>query len=243
MQVEQVNTSSDGNAVTNKIKELETAIKKLTDLVSDSVVKDLGVIKSEIANCTAALKKHEEYVDNKFTKLEIENNALRRQLIRGDVLISGLPSTLSLDDLYSIVPKIGKVFEVDILAWEINMCSWIRNKKLVLVKFNSMQKRDNLMKRYFQTRNLQLGQIMDTDIQKRIYLNENMTPMAAKLNYLCRRLVQLKKIDKFRVHNSNIPEAKVVLPDGTTKNLNYLQANKLLGDDGPDINTQQNVTD
>lgn len=154
------------------------------------------------------------------------------QLIRGDVLINALPSTLSLDNLYDTVPKIGKVFQLDIQPHDIGVCSWIRNQKMVLVKFNSIRKRDKLMKRYYNTRNLELGQIVETDIQKRIYLNDNMTPMVAKLNYLCRKLLKSRKITKFRVYNTNIPEAKVTLYDGTVQTLNSVEINELLSD-GP----------
>lgn len=206
--------------MSNKLTELEASINKLTAVVSNSVVPELNNIRMELTNCVATIKRDKEYLETKIKKLEIENNIIRKQLNRGDILISGLPSTMSLDEMYEIVPKICKVYDIDVLPSDVSYCSWIRNKTVMMVKFNSIRKKDELLKRYFKSRNLELQQLIETDVQKRIYLNDNLTPMAANLRFMCRKLLQTAKISKFRILNTSIPEAKVTMQDGSLKSLN-----------------------
>lgn len=212
---------TDAGHVAAKLDGLEAKIEQISKLLSDNVLPQLSSIKSDIENCVSRVEKFEKCTQENVEKLIIENNFLRKQLNRGDILISGLPVTLNIDELYSVVYKVGAVFGVELQPYDINFCSWVRNKKVVLVKFNSIRKRDELAAKYFKTKNLQLNQIMDTDIEKRVFINDHLTPMAATLQYLCRKLQKEKKITKYHIKNTHIPEAKILIADGSDKIVRY----------------------
>lgn len=63
---------------------------------------------------------------------------------------------------------------------------------------------------------------MDTDIQKRVFLNDHLTPRAGKLCFNCRKLRNENKLKRFRLINNDIIKVKITLNDDTIKvyNLN-----------------------
>lgn len=200
---------------------METSIKQLSKIISEDIVLQLKDIKAEVLSCSLKAKETEEFVTSKMQYLERENNILRRQMNRSDIIIFGLSENLTVDEMYAEVFDVAKYLNVDIVHADVNLCVYIRQKKSVLVKFNSLYKRDLLMKHYFAAGEIKRCQVFKTDIQSRIYFNDNLTPMAMKLVFFCRKLRKEGKIMKFRFYNKDIPEAKIYLPGGSSKLLNF----------------------
>lgn len=209
----------DAQQFTSKLDSLETKLQEITNILSNNVITQLGSIKADLQSCVSRVEKFEETTNIRVEKLIIENNFLHKQLNRGNVLVRGLPSTLTNDQLYSTIEKMAQVLEVDIQPYDINLCAWTRNKKVVLVKFNSVKKRDELTAKYFENKNLKVNQLVDdyADVEARVFINDHLTPMAANLQYLCHKLKDADKIKKFRIRNMIVPEAKLFFPDGTEK--------------------------
>lgn len=203
-----------------RLMSLESSLKDLK-IVSENIMSKLDKIQTEVLNCSAKTIETERFVKVKFQQLETDINSVRRQSNRSDVVISGLPSDMSSDAIYETVFKIGNVLDVEIQHNDLNICTYIRNKKAVLVKFNSTYKRDLLFKKYMIDKNLKLNQISDTNIASRIFINDNLTPLASKMSFMCRKLLKHNKIKKFNLINKNIPEVKIVSIDGTTQHLSY----------------------
>lgn len=67
-------------------------------------------------------------------------------------------------------------------------------RKAMLVKFNSVHLRDNLMEEYYKARMLKVCDVVSGDIDSRVYLNDIFSPAAVKLNQMCRSLLQSKII-------------------------------------------------
>lgn len=226
-----VNVSShDSNSDSSKLGKLEDSIQVLTKVINEQVISQLSSIQSELEKSLSNTKKSEELFNSKIHNLEIANNILRRQLNRCDILINGLPKDLNSEEIYSIVFKIGEILDIDVQHFDINMCTYIRGKKEILVKFNCAYKRDLIVMKYFKTRTLKLkdlnirgkeNQLSSTahlaNSEARIYINEHLTPQAAKLKYMCRKMLKDRKIKKFKFFNRDIPQAKITLNDGAER--------------------------
>lgn len=213
-----------------KLDNLELKIKEVANILSNSVLSDLTSIKSDLKNCVSRVESFEESTNLKIEKLQTENNFLHKQFNRGNITISGLPEKLTVDDLYTTVHKIAEVLDIDLQPHDINHCTWTRNKKIALIKFNSIRKRDELTQSYFKNQNLKLSQVIADyhDIESRIYINDHLTPMAAALQFICKKLKFEKKITKFQIRNRIIPEVKLFFPDGSTKIAKREEVQKML---------------
>lgn len=98
----------------------------------------------------------------------------------------------------------------------------MNNKKLILVKFNNVMVRDNVMKEYFKLRSLTVKDILGGEVASRVYLNDHYSPAASSLNNLCRKMLHLKIISKYRIVNADRLMAKLTLSDG--KDVEYNMA-------------------
>ncbi|KAI8120448.1 hypothetical protein CVS40_8311 [Lucilia cuprina] len=212
-------TNSCENEVSSKLSQLESSIKQLSKIISEDIISQLNEIKAEVACSMEKSKATEQFVTSKFQHLQMENNSLRKQLNRNHILIYGLGQNLSVNELYNAVFSIGKLLNVEIgHNGNVNLCAYIHQKK-------SIFKRDLLMKQYFAYGEIKRSQLCETDIHSRIYLNDNLTPLASKLNYFCRKLLKEGKINKFRFFNKDLPEAKIYFPNGDSKLLSFEKLN------------------
>lgn len=202
------------NSFTAKLEPLEKQINDLSNLIKNEIISQLSGIRIDLEKSWAHNKLFEAETNDKLQKLEMENNSIRKQLNRGDILVNGLPSYISKEDLYVIAESIGKSYEIAISEYDLNMCTWIKKKACVLIKFNNIRKRDDIMKNYRAKYDLKLNQIMSTDIESRVYLSDHYTPMADKLRYACRKKLKSGEIKKFRIQNRDMPTAYVFLNDG-----------------------------
>lgn len=206
--------STSNNPATQKMDAIEKQLSDLTNIIKNSVTSQLADIKEELTKAIVNNKKFEVEINNKIENLEFENNYLRKQLNRSDILVGGLPSNLTTEELYSTALSIGKACDVNITEYDVNFCAWIRKKSAVLMKFNNTLKRDTLMNNYRKKYNLKLCDIMSTDIEKRIYLNNHFIPIEGKLHYMCRIKIKLGEIKSYRIITYNNPiKVKLVYPN------------------------------
>lgn len=98
------NTKSDG--LTSKLDNLE---KYMQDISAQLVG-----IKKDLCSSMSRNDTLEKVVNLKIKKLEADNNNLRKQMNRSDIIISGLPSTITNDNLYSYVVDLAKALGVNI---------------------------------------------------------------------------------------------------------------------------------
>lgn len=89
------------------------------------------------------------------------------------------------------------------------------------------------MKKYLASKNLKLSQVVPTDIESRIYLNENLAPAAIKAKNLCRHLQKTKAIKSFRLIAS-IPAANITRCNGSRSFCNLEQLSALARESGED---------
>lgn len=189
------------NPLTNKFDALEKQIQNLTSFIKEEVISQLNEIKTDLAKTLSRNNKFEEDTASKLTHLERENNNLQKQLNRADIIVTGLSNNLKTDELYAAAIAIGKVCNVPLSEFDVNFCTYIKHKTAVLIKLNSVLKRDIIMKNYRETYNLKLNQVIATDIESRVFLNDHYIPIVAKLQYLCRKKKRSGEIIRFKVRN------------------------------------------
>ncbi|KAI8126376.1 hypothetical protein FF38_06060 [Lucilia cuprina] len=213
----------------SEVSELREEVRKSNDSIHfklDALLSKIGnydaqlkELKDDITNCNQLIKYVDDTNYNKIKELEDKNEILQRRFNRPDIIINGLPrKDIKLCD---IVLKIFNFLDVNVSFHDLNVCTYINNRKSVLVKFNSLLKRDAVMHSYFKK-----GKLMETDIlknngEKRIYLNDHLTEKGGKLNRLCRDLRKDDTIAKFRILNSDLPRVKIHFKDATEKIFEY----------------------
>lgn len=161
----------------------------------------------------------------KISNLELDNNKLHRRLNRADVVLSGMP--LGIKCLTDHILTICLFYKLAADIKDINHCYYAQRNKLIIVKFNNIQLRDDLMRAYFKGPKLQLNHVIDTEITARVYLNNNLTPAENKLQMQCRSLRKANKISWFRILNRDVPSAKIKFPDGKEVVLDAIQCSEL----------------
>ncbi|KAI8114869.1 hypothetical protein CVS40_12799 [Lucilia cuprina] len=196
----------------NGFLNLETKVVQMVNDFRKEVNTEIANIKSDVANCYSCVKNADKAYENKYHQLQYKNNMLERRLNRSDILISGLNCTI--EKIRENTIKIAKFVGVDISLSDINHCCYIKHRKYFIVKLNSVQLRDTIMKNYHKSEPLLLNKIIGGTIESRIYLNDNLSPASGKLNYLCRKLLSEKKIKKFYLLNMDNPKAKILMLDG-----------------------------
>lgn len=120
-----------------------------------------------------------------------------------------------MENIVDCVVAIGAVYNITLTKSDVNNAFYANNGKVVIVKFNSVLNRDSIMRGYFKAKDLKLSDVIGGEISSRVYLNDHMTPAANKLNFICRRMLKEKKIDKFFIMHSDVPKVRLTLPDGS----------------------------
>lgn len=210
--------------VLSRLTSLENQIHNLNEKVASDVVGQLFDIKNDIINCTTKIAKLENETNTKILMLEKENNYLHKQMNRSDKIIRGIPEFgISNESIISVVINIGKKYINSLDDRDIQFCTFINKRRAVLLKLNNINKRDSIMMQYrAELKNkdstyLKISDIMETDINSRIYLDDNYTPLESKLRYVCRDLKRNNVINRYKIMFKKDYQVIVFLKDGIEK--------------------------
>lgn len=239
------------NGITEKMrKQMEEQTQKCLigfRQVVDTAVESLRVefmgallkLREEVEDCKQQLMdvRHENSLLHEKVKVcneqikdaERQNSITQRRLNRADILINGLPQ--SIVNLRDPVVKIAQFCKVTVNAGDIQHCCYIYGGKTVLVKFNSIHLRDSIMANYFRSHNMRLKDVLDCDVQSRIYLKDHLTPAAALLVNICRTLRDRKKVHKYVLINGDVPRVRITFVDGAEIVQNIDQCRMMLSSD------------
>lgn len=228
------NSQQSDSAVADQIRGLVVKLdgfitKNETELLS--IKTSLDDIKSEMSSCLMEMKSNIAECGSRVLSLEADNNVIHRRLNRANVVVAGLPE--GIDDLVAVIIALGDFYKVSITRQDVHHVCYLHNKKQILVKFNSVFVRDEIMKEYFKTRNLKVGDLVrgdGNDLVNRVYLNDHFTPAASRLNAVCRKLLRLQVVKRFKVINADKLRAKLTLPNGNEVVRDALECASLLGD-------------
>lgn len=177
--------------ITNQNKSLQDRMGRLENDLHNQLSKGLDEIKAELSDVNARLHKVES---------ELENNSesIARTLLTDDLIISGVPYTVGEDLLHyfrcwclsmgyseNIIPM------VDIRRLTRTPLS-AGSSCLILVQFAISNQRNDFFSKYLAVRSLNLAQI-GFQVNKRVYVNENLTPSARIIKS---KAVELKRQGK-----------------------------------------------
>lgn len=198
-------------------KPFDDSVSKIRDEMSSCA----NSLKGDIDNCNTRINSVETNTAEKISVLETENNALYMKFNRPDLSINGLPDCLK--DVKNTVIDLASFYEIFVSPQDINLAFYTNNKKSVLVKFNSVCLRDEIMREYFKSIKTQPLKASDfiTDsriplnlLDRRIFLNDHYSLAASKLSALRLKLRQNKVISKFKIINAVKPKAVLTMSDG-----------------------------
>lgn len=209
----------------------QNRLTMVLDDIKKEVSSCVAEMRSDIKECNENVRRIEVSSTAKFVNLEKEDNVLHRRMNRSDILIGGLPE--GLEDLEAPVFALGSFYKVPIESVDINHVCYINRKKQILVKFNKVSKRDELMKEYYKTRSLKVSDILGAQVNglsSRVYLNDHFSPAAAHLNFVCKKLRRLKVVTKFKILNSDNLRAWLRFSDGREDTCSTSQCDALLLD-------------
>ncbi|KAI9584801.1 hypothetical protein GQX74_006696 [Glossina fuscipes] len=151
--------------------------------MSEEVLSKLEDMSSKMHSWAKKVDELESFAKKKILQLENKNNRLHCFMNRADIIIKGIPPAVKSDKLRDIVIAIGDVYGVTLTPFHIKVCCRMQRQAAVLAKFNNVAERDLIMKKYFKDLKLKLCQIYNTDdVVSRVYLDNNYTPVVAKMS-------------------------------------------------------------
>lgn len=199
------------NTFESKFNALEKQLQDLTNFMKENITSQLSEIKTDLVKSLTHSKSFEMETASKLNKLENDNNNLRKQLNRPDIIVTGIPSeNIETAELYQMAISIAQSCGVNLSEFDVNFCTWIRKKTAILIKLNNVLKRDTIMKNYRANYNLKLNQVINTTVESRVFLNDHYVPVVAKLHYICRQKVKNNEIKRYKVINSDPIKVKLV---------------------------------
>lgn len=69
------------------------------------------------------------------------------------------------------------------------------------------------MKNYRAKYNLKLNEIIETDIEKRVYINNHLIAIDAKIHFVCRKKIKAGEIKSYRILSFNPLKVKLIHPN------------------------------
>ncbi|XP_073822343.1 uncharacterized protein [Musca autumnalis] len=176
------------------------------------VNKSVSELKLSVYEVRKTATDMERRLSDRICELEKFNSVLQRRLNRANVVIRGLPDNIR--DLRAQIINIAKVCGIQLDRRDLMQCCYISDRRAVLVKFNSVQDRDALMRNFAKKGRILLKEVMENClVESRIYINDHLIKSTSKLIYACRGLLRRKQIKKFRLINGDVPLVEVILPD------------------------------
>lgn len=227
----------------NHRSQLEEVIYK----VREDLVAKIGKIKYDLDNCTALIKHVDKNHADAIHDLQLHHDVTRRRLNRADIIINGLPAGIK--NLRDPIIKIAAVCNTPLSYSDIQHCCYLSNGKAVLVKLNSVFLRDLIMINYHKKESILLSEILPEGVASRVFLNDNLNDATSKLLFMCRRLREQNKIQKFKIFSADRPKVFLTFMNGSVKSFDIQQCANMLDDDdvafsldattnGPDMGPQ-----
>lgn len=161
----------------------------------------------------------------KFYELELQNHILQHRLNRPDIIISGLATNLN--NLYETVNNLWAHLKVDVIPSDVLNVMYIKKSTAILVKFGDISKRDKVMSEFFKFKSLKVSDVVGGSKEDRVYLNDNYSSLANKLQRSCWKLRNDKKIKSYSIVNREILKIKITMPNDVVKFVNLQEFGNL----------------
>lgn len=199
----------------NEHIKITTKFESVVGEIRAELSKSLHEIKDDVSNCKSIVFSHDLANKNKFFELELQNHVLQHRLNRSDIVVTGLPDNL--DVLGDVVRNLCNHLKVDFEPADILNIMYIRKRHAILVKFSQTSKRDSLMSTYFKSKSLKVSDVVGGGNDNRVFLNDNFSSLANKLQKYCWKLKNDKKIIGYSIINREMLKTKIIMPNNEVK--------------------------
>ena len=177
------------------LSKVESNLMQNITNVKDEVINLKDIIIKNLQDENKHLKTKVNILENKILDLEIQNNNLDQYSRRNNVEISGIPQSVSDNQLEEKVVDILKAIDVNITTNEIEACHrlgkkknnvivWVINRKNCIKALRNKKKLKSINKNAIGIPNANL------------FISENLTPASSKLAFNCRKLKRYSEIEK-----------------------------------------------
>ena len=158
-------------------------MQNITNL-KDEVINLKDIIIKNLQDENKRLKTKENVLENKIIDLEIQNNNLDQYSRRNNVEISGIPQSVSDNQLEEKVVDILKVIDVNITTKDVEACHRLgKKKKNVIVRVIDRKQRLKALQNKKKLKSIDKNAIGIPNAN--LFIRENLTPANSKLAFNC----------------------------------------------------------
>ncbi|KNC32282.1 hypothetical protein FF38_12921, partial [Lucilia cuprina] len=190
-----INSKNEIKALRKEVKsgfeEINKNFKNMLEQMNATFSLKISELRSDIDFC----HKNNKATESKVSQLEIDNNVLHKRLNRCDIIATVKKKDLLMEKYF----KYGKLKLSDFVKNDDNNELCNENDKSMDVQESTENDSNGQNVNRKQKPNI-------CDINSRVYLNDNLTPIERKLSYFCRNLKRTNKISKFQLLHNNIPK-------------------------------------
>lgn len=204
-------------------------ILKMLERQQSELTKISQSISTQIAFSVTKLTNEEiRPLQDQVSAVHKENIGISRELYESKIAIYGIPDSVTDKNLMKLfIQDICKHYSVEISSQDIYNCYWMNttNKtrmKKIVVKFNNIFIKDQLLKKYFADKKLEICNIpsLNSNINSRVYLEQLLPPSIERVTLYCRKLKKNGVISKYHV-DFRTGISKVTLEDGSSDSYDF----------------------
>ena len=187
-----------------KVSNISTKVEELTDALAD-IRSRLEISESQIKVVQTVNSKLQDQIGHLRSK-QINTERLltnNSQYIRNrQVELKGVPVDISEGELKPHISIMLSLTGVDINPGDIGKCHRLNNKNNVILEFSDRDKRDDMLR----ARKVLKGKSVELETMKmaKTMILESLCPDYACLDFLCRKLVKMGKLDQSWFFNGRL---------------------------------------
>lgn len=180
------------------LKQQKKSIDNIPVVVKKEVEAQYSILEQKFSNLLQPVKAEVDDIKQSVVNNKNITDHLLKIECRKDIIVSGLPNHITdPKKMRDIAIKIGENYGIMIKHEEIHQCVRLKKGNKILIKFANIFTRDDIMNSYFKNKDLKLNQVIDTNIETRVFLNNNYPPTIQKMMLFGRKLQKLNLIKNF----------------------------------------------
>lgn len=185
----------------NVDRSINKVVGSLIEKLEQKINGQISILDGEVKRCKKNISAVASSCEKEHQQLEKRCYELELQLHRPNLLISNLPKSMDMDPNEMVI-KIVDHLGLQITRNQIAQCFYLNKNndfRTILVKFSSVDVRDEVMAKYWNVKDLVLSNVCETDIRSRIYLNEHLPSKLSAMRGFCSKIKKRGVIFKFKV--------------------------------------------
>lgn len=206
----------------NYPKNLHETFTAFASKISKDISKLSTKLGNDIAGCKKEIDEHKNDVAKELKRCSNSHYMSQLRANRFDIIFTGVPEEMRKKPK-DLIRNICSLFNVPYSEQIITTAITLKNRKnSLLVKFQNTFDRDMLMKEYFnRNATLKLSEIMNTEIESRIYLEDNLPLEMSLMKMHSQRAKKGNVIQSFKVFPSKCL-IECIRTDGSTTSFHSL---------------------